>query len=189
MRARKYTIRGVRPIVMHNEQLSDPLNKWSRAVAEISKKRKKTDDDLLEMSRREWMGGLYYDEEIGPFVPERCLERLMRDAAAKHKRGRDVVSGMIVTERSKLEYSGSRDPDELWSSGRYVLRASVGVSNKRVIRSRPIFDGWSLTFCVEYDESVLQASDLDMFVEIGGRLVGLLDWRPKYGRFDVELAE
>ena len=189
MKSRSYKIKGIRPLIMHNEQLSDPLNKWAKAVREISAKRKKTDEDLLEMSRREWMGALYYDAEIGPYIPERCLERMMRDAAAKHKRGKDVIAGMLVTDRVPLEYKGTRDPDTMWDSEDFLLRASVGVSGKRVIRSRPKFEDWAVAFTVEYDETVLQASDLDLFVELSGRLIGLLDWRPKYGRFTVESAK
>lgn len=186
MKERSYTIRGVAPLVMHNEQLSDPLNKWSKLVAEISKKKRKTEDDLMEMSRREWFGGLYYGEKIGPHVPERCVERMLRDAAAKEKRGKDVQAALIVTEPCKLLYDGPRDPDVMWKSERFLLRASVGQNGKRVIRSRPMFTDWSLTFVVNYDETVLQESDIDRFVEVAGRLCGLLDWRPKHGRFTVE---
>lgn len=186
MRERSYTIRGVAPLVMHNEQLADPLNKWTKLVAEISKKRNKTEDDLAEMSRREWFGGLYYDNEMGVHVPERCLERLLRDAAAKEKRGRDVLSALIVTDAAKLVYKGPKEPDALWKSGDFLLRATVGQNGKRIVRSRPIFREWSLTFTVNYDETVLQASDIDRFMEVAGRLVGLMDWRPKNGRFVVE---
>lgn len=171
---------------MHNEQLSDPLNKWAKLLREISKKRNKTEDDLVEMSRREWFGGLYFDDNIGPHVPERCLERMLRDAAAKSKRGKDVVAGLMVVDPAKLEYKGPRGADDLWKAGDYVLRASVGVGQQRVIRSRPLFRDWSLTFVVNYDETVLEASDIDGFVGVAGRLIGLCDWRPKYGRFNLE---
>lgn len=189
MKERTYTIKGVCPIIMHNEQLSDPLNKWAKLLREISKKRVKTDDDLLEMSRREWFGGLYYDEDMGPFVPERCIERMLRDAAAKSKRGKDVVSGLIVVDPAPLQYNGPRKADALWASEKFLLRASVGCQKARVIRSRPMFREWSLTFTVNYDEQVLDPSDIDGFVELAGRLVGLLDWRPKHGRFTVEAVK
>lgn len=188
MKERTYTIRGVCPLVMHNEQLADPLNKWSRLVKEISAKKKKTDADLEEMSRREWFGGLYISDDLGVHVPERCLERMLRDAAAKEKRGRDVLSALIVTEPAKLVYKGPKDADAMWKSGDFLLRATVGQQGKRIVRSRPIFREWSLSFTVNYDETVLQASDIDRFIGVAGRLVGLMDWRPKHGRFQVESA-
>lgn len=186
MKSRTYTIRGVSPLVMHNEQLADPLNEWARSIAEVSKKRKKTEDDHMELSRREFMGGLYWSKELGVHIPERCLEALVRDGAKKEKRGRDVNSAMIVTDPATLVYEGPKEPKALWEAGSYVLRATVGVSDKRIVRSRPIFREWSLKFSVEYDETVLQASDLDRFLEVAGRQCGLMDWRPKHGRFTVE---
>ncbi len=189
MKERTYTIRGVRPLVMHNEQLADPLNKWAKLVAEISKKRKKTEDDLHEMSRREWFGGLYYSEDLGIHMPERCLERLLRDGASKEKRGRDVLSALIVMDPAKLVYKGPKEPAKLWETGDFLLRATVGQNGKRIVRSRPIFPEWSLTFTVSYDESVLNEGDIDRFLAVAGRLCGLGDWRPKHGRFEVEVAK
>lgn len=188
MKERTYTIKGCRPLVMHNEQLADPLNKWSIEVAKISKKKAKTVDDLQEMGRREWFGGLYYDEENGVHVPERCLERMLRDAAAKEKRGKDVQAGLIVIEPAPLVYKGPKEPQKLWDTGGFLLRATVGQGGKRIVRSRPMFAEWSLTFTVNYDETVLQESDIDRFMDVAGRLCGLGDWRPKYGRFSVEKA-
>lgn len=187
MKERIYRLNGVSPLVMHNEQLCDPLNRWAKAVAEISSKRKKTEDDLREMSRREWMGGLYHSKELGVHVPERCLEAMLRDAAKKVKRGKDVTSALIVLDPAKLDHDGPDSPDELWDAGGYCLRASVSVNRSRVIRSRPRFPTWSLAFIVNYDETVLQASDIDGFLEMGGRLIGIGDWRPKYGRFTFEV--
>ena len=188
MRERTYTIKGVAPIVMHNEQLADPLNEHSKALKALTKKRNKTDEDHLAVSKVEFMGSLYWQEDIGPHVPERCLERMLRDAASKSKQGKAVLSALIVTDPAKLEYKGPRLPSAMWDAGGFVLRASVGVGQQRVIRSRPIFRDWSLTFTVMFDENVLEERDVDGFVELAGRLVGLLDWRPKHGRFTVEKA-
>lgn len=189
MKTRSYKLTCVSPIVMHNEQLSDPLNRWTRAVAEISGKRKKTEDDHVEMGRREWFGGLYWDDSLGVHVPERCLEAMLRDAAKKVKRGKDVTSALMVFDPAPLEHPGPKDPDALWESGKFSLRASVGVGQKRVIRTRPRFPEWGLRFTATYDEHVLQGSDIDGFMDTASRLVGLCDWRPKFGRFDWEIAK
>lgn len=186
MKERTYTIKGVCPILMHNSRLSDPLDEHAKALKALTKKRNKTDDDHLAVSRAEFMGGLYYDKDLGPYVPEKCLERLLRDAASKSKQGKAVLSALIVTEPAKLEYKGPRDPVAMWEAKTFVSRDSCGVGQQRVIRSRPIFRDWSLTFTVNFDENVLDARDVDGFVEVGGRLVGLLDWRPKHGRYTVE---
>lgn len=186
MQERTYTIRGVAPLLMHNSRLSDPLDKWTRLVAEVSKKRKKTDEDLMELSRREWFGGLYLSDDGKPIVPEKCLERMLRDAAAKTKRGKDVQSAVIVIEPAELVYDGPKDAEKMWASGKFLKRDSCKVGQQRVIRSRPCFYQWELTFTVNFDENVLDARDIDGFVEVAGMRIGLCDWRPKHGRFNVE---
>jgi len=186
MKERTYTICGVAPLLMHNARLTDPLDKWTKLVAEISKKRSKTEEDLLEMSRREWFGGLYTDEAGHPIIPENWFEAMVRDGAKTMKRGKDVQSGCIVPDPAKIEYEGPKKPDAMWESGKFLNRSSCKVGQQRVIRSRPMFTDWKVTFTVVYDENVVNASDLDRFVEIAGRLKGLGDWRPKHGRFEVE---
>ncbi len=64
----KFRIVGVSPLLMKNGQTADPLNVYAKAVAEISKKRNKTEADHLELSRREFFGALYIDQN-GPFIP------------------------------------------------------------------------------------------------------------------------
>jgi len=174
---------------MHNEQLSDPLNKWSKAIREISGKRKKTDADLIEMSRREWYGGLYINENDEPLIPSRALERLLRDAATRSKRGKDVLSGIIVPDDAILNYGKHLSLKQMWDSGDYAIRASVKIGRQRVIRCRPIFHTWSLEFVAWNDEEIVNARDVEAFLELGGRLVGLCDWRPKHGRYTHEVVE
>jgi hypothetical protein len=65
----KMTWTGRTPLVVHNDQLANPLGSYTKAIKAISSKRAKTEDDHLEMSRIEWEGGLYIDPELGPFLP------------------------------------------------------------------------------------------------------------------------
>jgi len=57
------------PLVMHNGRLADQLNPLAKRLKSLAAKRKKSDDDLMEIQRVEWEGGLYYDPKIGPYVP------------------------------------------------------------------------------------------------------------------------
>lgn len=180
-------------MVMHNPRLSDPLDKWARLVAEISSKRKKTDDDHQELSRREWFGGLYLNGEDKIIMPSQNLERMIRDAATASRMGKAVQSGCIVPsfEGSLINFPGCRKSiEDLWEGGEHQLRASVSVNRRRVMRTRPMISDWSLEFTVNYDPDIIKsAKDLDGFVELAGRTVGLCDWRPKYGRFEMEVVK
>ena len=56
---KKFTlaINGTAPLLMHNSRLADKLDPITQAKAAVSSKRKKTDEDDLELSRLEWLGG------------------------------------------------------------------------------------------------------------------------------------
>ena len=39
---------------------------------------------------------------------------------------------------------------------------------------------------MEFDEGLVKAEDMRGILELGGRTIGIGDWRPKYGRFEVK---
>lgn len=183
------TLTGTKPMIMHNAQLSDPLNKWSKAMKEISAKRKKVDADHLEMARLEFMGGMYYDTDLGPVVPAANIKATIAEGAKKLKLGKAVKQDLQITDLvTPLVYKGPRDLDSLWGDGEseFVSRASVKVQTSRVMRTRPIFSGWTLEVSGYYDENTFDKSTLNDVLGYAGR-VGLGDWRPEYGTFTHEL--
>lgn len=191
MKERTYKIQGVAPLIIHNARLSDPLDKWAKLVAEITRKKKKTEADLMEMARREWFGGLYLNDAGKVVIPGSNLERMIRDAATKSKMGMQVQAGVIIPEFDgfvlKFPDNGKK-MDTLWANGSHSLRASCKLRQSRVIRTRPCFLTWALEFTVQFDEELLNPKQIDEFVVLAGRIIGLGDWRPKYGRFVMESA-
>lgn len=184
-------VTGTVPLIMHNAQLSDPLNQFSKALKELTSKRIKTDDDLAEMAKREWLGGLYYDNELGPYIPGPNIQRSLLDAARMHKRGKSVERGVFVTtNENALMYAGSRSAGVLVEDENFRLRASVKVGQQRVMRCRPMFRDWSLTAEIYVDETQLDLADFRSIADNAGKFIGLGDWRPTYGRFvaQVEVA-
>ena len=65
----RLSIEGTAPLLMHNIRLADPLNPIAKAMKAISSKRKKTDDDLAQLARLEFEGGLYVLPDLGPYLP------------------------------------------------------------------------------------------------------------------------
>jgi hypothetical protein len=53
------TLRGTTPLLMHNPRMVDPFFEVNRQIKAITSKRKKTDEDLKQIERLEWYGGLY----------------------------------------------------------------------------------------------------------------------------------
>ena len=65
----RITITGTAPLLMHNGRLANPLDPSTQALKSLTSKRKKTDDDLFDIARAEFLGGLYIDPDVGPYVP------------------------------------------------------------------------------------------------------------------------
>lgn len=191
------TVEGGTPLVMHNERLADPLDSITQAVAGVSKKRNKTIADHEEIARREFLGGLYTDPSIeltdkgdmvsnGQIVtvPAWNILRCLQDGATAQKRGKDVLRGVQpIDEFAKLAYSGPTNPEDLWRSGTFTLRKTVGVQRSRTVRTRPIFTDWQLELPIEVDANVFDAHTLRVAWAHAGKYCGLGDMRPVYGRF------
>ncbi|QZD26289.1 hypothetical protein [Salmonella phage vB_Si_DR094] len=52
---------------------------------------------------------------------------------------------------------------------------------------RPIFRDWSVEFGLMFDEEQITKEELLMVLENAGNLCGVGDWRPRFGRFSVEV--
>ncbi len=187
------TIEGFRPLVMHNGQLADPMNPHTKALKVATKKRNKTDDDIAEMARLEFIGGLYFDEKAGPLLPTDNLQACMLEGARMRKNGPIFETQVEVLPGDhggaafgyRLDYKGPRDIVGLWADSRFRLVKGARVGQAKVIRTRPKFDKWSCSFVIEVsDGGPTEAQILEAFSD-AGRSKGLGDWTPRYGRFTV----
>lgn len=182
------TLQGTAPLLMHNSRLADKLDPLTKAKAAVASKKNKTEADDLELSRLEWLGGLYFNPEIGPYMPSDNILKTLIEAARKSKRGRLVEQGLfIMTDVNPLAYSGPRTTDELWADQNFIFRRTVKQQRDRITRTRPIFQQWATEAEGVYDPGVLDLSDVAEFAEIAGSYIGLGDWRPRYGRFVAEV--
>lgn len=187
---------GSTPLMMHSSRLADPDDFFTRAIAKIVAKRTNmTDDDRLEKSRLQFAGGLYHDEEIGPYLPGPNLVRSLRTAAhlVKHnKGGGEIERGFILlSERAPLDYAGPRTLDDLWNGGesKFVDRRMVKIGKSTVSTTRPIFVNWGAQFEFELDPSEIDVEDFQAYAEKSGK-VGVGDARKiGYGRFSVKIAD
>lgn len=188
MKTIKTTWTGIRPLIVHNGQLADPLNEYSRALKEVTKKKKKSDSDYEEMAVIEFRGGLYWHSEHGPVIPAACLDATILSGARKTKIGKDVQAAVFVTnDVVPIEYEGPRTIEGMWKERtRFVMRNLCKVGQAKVMRTRPMFPtGWKLNFEIEYDETIVNESELIRAMSDAGALCGLCEWRPRFGRFLV----
>jgi hypothetical protein len=173
---------------MHNSRLSNPLDPATKLLKKVTSKRTKTDDDHEEIARLEHMGSLYWDKDNGPYLPGDNIWRSLYDAAKKHKKGPRIKEGIFIkTDRNPIEYDGPRDLAGLWADESFRLMASVKVQTSRTMRCRPLFEGWATEAIGTLDVGVLDLAELKQIAETAGSLIGVGDWRPRYGRFNATI--
>lgn len=183
----KARLTGVAPLLVHNGHLADPLNPYAKAMKEVSGKRKKTDADHEELARLEFEGGLYLDDDKRPIIPSYNLEACLINGAKQSRLGKQFLAGAMIPEDSVLIYSGPKTVEGLWADKRFVDRRAVRIQKNKIIRTRPVFSEWSVETTIEYNTAVLDRPQIVKAISAAGQFVGLCDYTPKYGRFEVEL--
>ena len=130
---------------------------------------------------------MYFDDDMGPYIPGVMLEAAMISGGKLSKLGTQLKRSVeIVNDRCKLEYDGPRKIETLWSKGFYDAR-SVKVSTSRIMRYRPIFKSWSAQCEVAFDPESMDRADIIKCMADAGQYCGIGDYRPKFGRFAVEV--
>ena len=134
---------------------------------------------------------LYKDGEGNIVVPARCIEgALVKAGSAKTAVGQGkktyksfILAGVqVAPEEPKL----ISDP--------YVIdKRRAVIMRQGIIRCRPRFDKWSIEFNIKVIDQYLLGAGQDKvirsIIEDAGSLVGLLDFRPRFGRFEVTRFE
>lgn len=183
---------GAAPLVVQGPTLVDPLHPLTKEYQKLTGKRKKTDDDLREIYRIEFYAGLYYDKHLGPYLPGENLEACLRDGAKRTRRGELVRRAVLVLDNEMpLVYPGPRTVDELWKApeGEFRLLAPIVVNRgSRTMRMRPIFRVWNCEARIDLDTTEMNFEDFREVAETAGRREGLGTWRPRYGRYRVEVV-
>ena len=177
---------GTRPLLMHNNTLADPLNPKTKTHKELTKKTKKSDNDLWDIAKSEWSSSLYIDE-TGPYLPDLNISASLVGGAKLSRLGTKIVRSVeIIDERCYLEYTGPKTVLGLWADGFYDAR-SVRVSKNTITRYRPIFRKWSCKVSIGFNPDDLNRADVIKSLQDAGKFVGIGDYRPKFGRFTVEV--
>ena len=193
----RFTIEGVAALICHNGSAGlDQRSSVSLEIATIAAKKggNRTEVDDLRLQDLECQRSLYLDDEGRPTFPEAAIRRMIENAARKQKQGPLVREGLLV-ESVEFTY----DTEHYGASLEDVIRKTafvvpVVVQRSRIARTRAKFDPpWSMTVTVDADDELVDAQKLAAWLEVGGRRIGLGDWRPErsgsHGRFVVSAVE
>lgn len=127
---------------------------------------------------------LYKDSQGNIVVPAINIKACLRDAGRNYK-----ISGRKTTYGAAIKAGIDIEPAPyvpLKHNGWEVDIRPVVVQRNRILRARPRFDEWELEFTiVNKDPQVLLKDTMKKVVEDAGRWIGLGDFRPEFGLFEV----
>lgn len=183
-------ITGTTPMLQHSDAGVNPEHPLSKALSLITSKSasKRTEAENEEMRRLEWLLGLYTDGEQVVY-PTANVVRCLNEAGKVTKEGKKVTRGLSLDGiEVPLEFAqnGHGSVEDLFKDPVFVDMRSVGIGQKRVMRTRPRFMPWALSVAGELFDDVMDIADLDRVAQLAGRAIGLGDNRVNgFGRFTV----
>lgn len=189
MRTAQISIKGVSPLLQNNPQTVDRFNRFSKRMAAINaKKTRRTDDDYLELRDIEIESKVYFDDDLGVYVPSSWVAEAVATSAFKvAKISRADIRGAMFTTEDKIKLA-HRDEDKIKSIEDIVKNPvfrqmlTLPQGQVRVVKAFPIFHGWSFETTLEFDDKIIDPDSLSRILEHTCRYGGFGDFRPKFGR-------
>lgn len=168
------TIEGVAPILFHAWNVESVESK-SRAKKGSAEKKS---DDVESYVYRNEKGNISIPGEYlkGAIVG---AAKFRQDPRSPRKSAADLFKAAIIS-LTPLADLGARDWD-------YLDKRRVCIQRNAITRSRPAMrEGWKATFILLVNlPEYVDAAMLNETIQQAGKLIGLADFRPSFGRFNV----
>lgn len=186
MDVKTFNLQGTAPLCVHNGRLANPMCEYSKAIKVISGKRKRTDEDHEEIAKLEWLGSLYLNRDGKYILPGVGIEAALKDSAKLSKLGKVFGMGLMCPEDPLIQFKDmALPPEKLWLDINYRSQKLMRVQTSRVVRTVPQFPVWEIKVEIAYMPELINEATLCEVVETCGRLKGMFEYRPHYGRFQV----
>ena len=186
------SIRGLAPLIMHNGAAGlDSRSPANVEKAIIAKKRgsNRTEADDLRIRELECQTSFWLDSSGTPTIPAGAIRACIEQAARKLKQGPQVREGLLIESIDEFQYNKELGTTSEELSQTVQFTVGVVVQRARILRTRAKFDEWGAVFTLEVDEELVDLEQLQIWLDIAGRRIGLGDWRPTcsgdYGRFET----
>ena len=154
MKNLKVTWKGTSPLIMHSCQCVNPLHPISVELKKYTSKKKKTEDDLKKISDLEWESGAYWKEGLGLYIPAENVRATLVNGAKEIRKGTDIQKYVDILDLYiPFNYGENLTKQELIDSYEYRDTRPMTVNRAKVMRTRPRFDQWNITFKMRYDET------------------------------------
>jgi hypothetical protein len=190
----KFTIRGKTALLMDaGERAKNVLDPLTIRHAELTHGKHKGLPDVMAQARQiELELSCYVDAEQRVVLPSVNLQTCIREGASLlAKGGQSVERGLLVMGDPPLLVDGKvltvQDILErpICQYHSFVRRGTgSGKSKPSILIARPVFGpGWEATFELSLQPGVISPEQAKAFIAASGALIGLGNWRPRYGRF------
>lgn len=179
-------IKSISAMLMHSDRTANPLDEFSKALKKFTSKRKKTEEDYLAIAKLEFEASCYYESTNGWYMPCANIEATLLNSAKHFKKGTLIKQAIIVPENGTFSFPDDNlKPTQLFKKSEYVDMRTVKVGTQKVVRTRPIFHEWRVSFVGFLDTNKMEPDEIKEIIENAGKYVGLGDYRPRYGRFEL----
>lgn len=112
------------------------------------------------------------------------------------------IEGALIKAAVAFKFKGKKTFKDVFKAGIFIEPALIPLENpwiidtqgaivnrSRIMRSRPMFEEWSVTFRIRVIDTNITKDLLQDVLEEAGTYVGIGDYRPRFGRFSVEMLE
>jgi len=172
------TIEGVAPILFHAWNVESVESKGRAKKGSAEKK----SDDVESYIYRNEKGNISIPGEYlkGAIVG---AAKFRQDPRSPRKSAADLFKAAVIS-LTPLADLGAKDWD-------YLDRRRVCIQRNAITRSRPAMrEGWKATFLLQVNlPEYLDPPMLNETIAQAGKLIGLADFRPSFGRFNVTKFE
>lgn len=168
------TIEGVAPILFHAWNVESVESKGRAAKGSKEKKSDDVESYIYRNDKKEiCIPGEYLRGAIVGAA------KFQQDPRSPRKSAADLFKAAVVS-LTPLASLGAKDWD-------YLDRRRVVIMRSAITRSRPAMkEGWKAEFVLMCNlPEYISPSLLNSTIQAAGKLIGLADFRPSYGRFNV----
>lgn len=179
----KITIEGTSPLLCNKFSDGAALNATNGVRSSLSGDKGTPREQAEER--------LYKDSDGNPVIPQPNLLRCIVDAGIYHKIGKMKVTTLKTSVIPACVTIDSLEfpivHKEAWTVDSRAIRNPA--TGGRLLRYRPLFHDWSLTFEVSLETDLIGKKVFREILDTAGRRIGLGDFRPAckgpFGKFVV----
>ena len=188
----RFKLTGRTMLLMNSAAGVNPLNPLvkQKSILTSKKPKQRTDEDISEIYRLDFVLGMYHDEELGPYIPGVNLEAAILVAAKIERMGPKAQAGVrIFEDMIPLKYKGPRGIKELWEKQSIFadIRQTKLKASSSLMKCRPCFPkGWTLEATCQYNGAVVDRAAVERWIKQVGD-VGICDYRKRFGKSVVQI--